>query len=80
MVKSGDDGILSFNLIISTKIKGEHMRAFWKYDLFPYCLSSQITKYIIKDGKNYVGCASYGVGHIFTPFQILSDKKGKNYN
>ena len=52
------------------------MRAFWKYDSYPFALSGVITKTKIVDNKKYVETKGFGVGYYFNPFLILNNKQG----
>jgi cellulose biosynthesis protein BcsQ len=49
------------------------LRAFWKYDLFPYVLSGEIMN-MDKDGK--VQTKEFGPGHWFHPIKILPNEEG----
>lgn len=49
------------------------MIAFWRYDLFPYCLSGKV---VDKDSDGRVQVVGYA-DMLFTPMLITSDRRGK---
>ena len=53
------------------------MRAFWKYDLFPYILSGTITYRFMQYNKEMVETKEFGKGNYYKPFLILNNKEGK---
>lgn len=48
--------------------------AFWKYDIFPYCLCGEV---IDMNDKGAVETKNFGSGHWFKPFLILPFEAGK---
>lgn len=51
----------------------KRMIAFWRYDLFPFVLGSEVTK---MDDRGRVVTKGYGPGHWFTPIKLLPLKSG----
>jgi len=51
----------------------EKLRAFWKYDLFPYVLSGEIVR---MDYDGDIEAKEYGRGNIFHPIKIYPNETG----
>ena len=51
----------------------EKLRAFWKYDLFPYVLSGEIVR---MTEKGYVETKEYGNGYFYNPIKIYPNEVG----
>jgi hypothetical protein len=53
------------------------MRAFWKYDQYPYVLSGTVSSISTKADPDIVETVEYGKGMYFRPMIILPDEEGK---